>query len=90
LEREGTEDDYVYSWVPSHDVEWTWEQRFQEPRELPSPPGKCFAVIVSPNKSKDKYDGVDFWLENWCWIKSDPHHPDRPIDWGSRYDRMLK
>ena len=88
--QEADKTKYVYTWKPHEDYEWKHENRFTDPKPLPAPIGKCFAVIVSPNIRKDEFDDVDFWIESWSWIEADSQFADRPINWLDRYEELLK
>jgi hypothetical protein len=82
----------AYSWRPEWDFWWQDRYKFDERRLefREAPDGKVFVVNVSPNRSKQLYPTVDYWIERWYWVRRSDTLLKAPTDWERRYDRQLK
>lgn len=80
-------DKLIYTRRPSTDYEW---ERAGTLRRLGCPPGKVFAVIVSPNeKHLADYPIIQGWIEHWNWVHEDRGLLEAPEGWLDRYDTRL-
>ena len=79
----------VVTWTAPRDAFFAGD-RFQGRLEyLPAPENSVFAVYVSPNEMIDDYPSIFGWAEHWTWLAADPETVGAPINWRTRYDRMI-
>ena len=84
------EDKLVYTRKPSSDYVWNGSGADGAPSKRPPPPGKVFAVVISPNiRHREIYPSVTGWINRWNWVDEDPALAEAPIDWLDRYDKKL-
>lgn len=58
----------VYTRKPAYDYQWVGSPQDGYLEQLRAPPGKVFAVIISPNGNKHmaNYPEVSGWINAWC------------------------
>ena len=97
MQRDNTEadaDKFVYVWKPSRDFEWEYADRFYpgKIKRLPAPEGGVFFVIATHNtvpKYRKRYPEIFAWIERWGWLKESPTKPGVPVDYDSRYEKVV-
>jgi len=83
-------DKLVYARKPSSDFVWIGTGADGAPARCEPPPGKVFAVIVSPNtRHRELYPSVAGWINRWNWVDEDTALAEAPINWLDRYDAKL-
>lgn len=80
------------SWRPGLDFWWTETDRFDSGKLAfrDAPDEKVFVVNASPNRRKDQFPSVGFWIERWYWVRESNTLKGAPVDWENRYDRKLE
>lgn len=79
LKNPGKDDSLVYCGLPSG-------RYLQDTSiEVPSPPGKVFAVYISGRKAAGGQRVVD----SWEWIEADPERADLPLGYQTRLGSQL-
>lgn len=82
----------VFSRVPAFDVIINRGLTNGGPviEKRPTPAGKTFVVIVSPNiRHRTEYPTIDGWLDRWNWVPEDSGLPEAPENWVDRYDKKI-
>ncbi len=88
----GDKSKLAFTWRPIFDYWWNEADKFDSDKLefRDAPDGKVFVVNISPNKAKDKYPSVDYWIERWYWVRRSNTLLKGPTDWENRYEKRLK
>lgn len=77
----------IYCWRPQIDWEWRGDKFSGQVVPMEPPPRRVFVVLV--REEQDHELGVCGSVEKWNWIAEDPSLLEAPVDWKTRYGRML-